>query len=167
MIGKMISELKNITDKPLAIILVGHPLSGKSTYIKPYKKDFDVISFDDFMLDFYGVKYDNEIPTIKNKELDKAFSEHCKKVFNKKQNLIIDKTNLSINTRRSYIEQLKNSHFLVCLTFPVLSLNEISKRNDYRNIKDYKNIRIESVIEMLNNYTPPSISEGWDLLLYL
>lgn len=149
-----IRELK----KPFVIMLIGVPLSGKTTWIKNnIPKDFPItiISRDDIIMevgkgDNYNEAYES-IDEEGEKEVNKILRERIINANSKRENVIIDMTNMS-SKRRNTLNHFKKEYNRIGILFPFLSKEEYEKRNEKRKSEESKYIPYSVIRSMIDNY---------------
>jgi predicted kinase len=170
-----ISIYKESKSTPFCLLLVGTPLSGKSTFIEEFiqQNDVVVISRDDSLVE-YGI----------NKNLGSTYSEIWKALteddqgeidniiqtkFNNavkgKRNIVIDMTNTSIKSRRRWLSNLPKDYIKKAQVF-FTSFKEMSSLNKERHIKSGKNIPEYILKNMSKSFSMPMYSE-FDSIEYM
>lgn len=144
--------------QPHIILTVGLPCSGKSTYVKQHYPDHTIISSDLFIeaeADRLGKTY-NEVFSEKTKEAEKWFNETFDYCLSKKQDIIIDRTNLSQKTRRKYIDKAKSNGYRVSII-----VVEASKKLHKKFIEQRSN---KTVPESIMFAMASAYEKDWDAL---
>lgn len=122
-----------------AIILVGVPASGKSTYCKTNFSDTHIrINLD----------------MLKTRHREKLLITAC---IAAKQSFVIDNTNVTIQERSYYIELLKNSKFKIMCHVFVLDLEDCLLTNRKRT----KPIPDVGILSKYKEFQFPTIEEGF------
>lgn len=154
--------------QPFVIILVGPPLSGKTTFIKKNFPDTEVISRDEILMEVYGSKnYTEAFKNVDHKNVDKILKERITKYSNEGINVLVDMTNLSPKTRKSNLSYFGKNYYKISVTFPILSMDEYKIRNNHRNEIENKYIPENVLKSMISNYTIPTLDEGFDEIITL
>lgn len=152
--------------RPLAILLVGLPGAGKSTYRKEVLGGsgirYAVASSDDY-LDWIAERNQttyNDVFESFIKEADKHFHEQIALAVANKENLIIDRVNMSIKTRAKLINVLKKTHDIQAVIF------EISDEDLFINLAGRvgKRISLDIINRMKHTYILPTKAEGIDYI---
>lgn len=167
-----IFNIFNYIKTPYLITLVGPPLCGKSTFIKYFKshciskdcEDFYVISRDEILLEVAGTDNYTEAWNLVDQNLvNKKLKEKIDYLSNSNKNAIIDMTNMTSKGRKSNNDKFKN-HYKVAV---VLDFNkeQLIKRNDERNLNENKFIPLNVIDSMIDNYTDPTLLEGFNLII--
>ena len=147
-------------------ILVGPPAAGKSTWVeKEFQGECFVVSSD---------KIIEEIAAEKNQTYDEVFyyvkvaeammwQEFDKAVETKHDPIVVDRTNMSVKSRRRFFERLRNFHKghgyqLHAVVFPKPEDAEYERRLNSRPGKTIPEFIINS---MLASFEMPTESEGF------
>ena len=130
---------------PEIIMMVGLPASGKSTFVKKYFGEYTYINQD--ILKTKKKCIDNTIKALKNND-----------------NVIIDNTNVDIQTRKEYIELAKQyNYFIRCFVIDVdINLAKHLNKVRYRLTRNSnKNIPDIAYNVLSKKYKSPSMDEGF------
>ena len=127
------------------IIMVGYPGSGKSTFIKKYliKNNFKPINQDKL-------------------KTSKKCLDMCKNYMILENNIVIDNTNPTSETRKLYIDLAKKYNYNI-RCFKMKTTEEHSRHNNiYRSLYENKK-KIPDVVYRIYNkkYIVPQLSEGF------
>jgi predicted kinase len=158
---------------PKCTFLVGVPGSGKSTWLKGQELWTLIVSTDNIieeLAETYGLTYDQVFKDtirfaelVMNNEMDKTIAYGD-------ANFHIDRTNLTVKSRRKFIEKLKpHGYEFEAVVFPMpgtekLSQEEWNRRLDSRPGKTIPGYILSSMIE---HYEPPTEAEGFDKIIFL
>lgn len=147
--------------KPNCVILIGLPGSGKSTWIKDnteLTKGHTVISSDNIIEDIaksYGMTYDEAFPDViafasrvVNKQLIQAVKTG--------ESIIIDRTNLSDNSRKKYLNMFKRTHNMIAVVFEIPDEDEHNRR---LNSREGKTIPAHILQNMRDSFQEPLLSD--------
>ena len=157
-------NLKN----PFVILLVGPPLSGKTTWVNNNFPDTYVISRDEIVMEVFGSRnYNDAFRNVKQKDVDKVLRQRIADAAKSGNNVIVDMTNISPKRRRSTLSNFDKDYTKVAVIFPTLSDNEYLVRNNQRMIKENKSISISIIKDMISSYVPPSLEEGFNEIISL
>ena len=159
---------------PKCILLVGVPASGKSTWIenRPPKDDAYVASTDWHITDIaeqYGMTYDEAFKDLIG-FAEKAVWKDLEDAAKCGECVYIDRTNLSIKTRRKFIDKFKLHRYEIeCIVFPMpgtdkLPTEEWNRRLDSRPGKTIPGHILSSMIE---HYEVPTEAEGFSKITFL
>lgn len=154
----------NKLKEPYVILLIGPPLSGKTTFIRNTFKDetFELISRDQIIMDVYGSDdYNEAFNRVDQKEVDKVLVNTMLSVSKSKKNAIIDMTNLS-SKRRKYNLSFFNDYYKMAIIFPILDDSEYEKRNSKRTLEENKTIPMHVIKNMISSYQPIKHDEGFN-----
>lgn len=123
-----------IDNKPIAIMLIGHQYTGKSTFLSRMS---DVSHSDKyFNLDAYlheearnrGISYQEAFNKYV-KEADAKLQSDYRRWIDEKQNIVIDRTNTTVKSRMRVARPLlKAGYEIWAFIFPNLSDDEIKRR---------------------------------------
>lgn len=167
----MIQKIKNLLSKieePYVILMVGHPLTGKSTLIKKLEEfaDFEVISRDDIVMSLHDDdNYSKAFKTVDQKKVDKILIDTIEKSAVNEHNVIIDMTNMSRKRRVYNLSFYGENYYKIAIVFPILSEVEYDKRNKKRLKEENKSIANHIVRNMINSYQPVDKNEGFDKII--
>lgn len=154
--------------EPFVIILVGPPLSGKSTFVKKNYPSTEVISRDDIVMDVYGSKnYTEAFKNVNQKDVDRVLHAKFLDIVNNKRNVIIDMTNLSPRTRARNLNYFSKDYYKVAVVFPILPDLEYQRRNKKRVEEENKDIPMAIINNMMSSYEIPTKPEGFDEIINL
>ncbi len=155
-------------NKPKVILLIGHPLVGKSTWVKNNYPNTKVISRDDIVLEVYGSDdYNMAFDYVDQKEVDKILTQRLIESGLQSDDIIIDMTHMSSKRRRKNLLKFPN-HTKVGIVFEHLTdEDEITKRNQIRLYTEKKSIPLSVIIDMIKNYQEPHKDEGFDEIIFL
>ena len=157
-------NLKN----PFVIILVGPPLSGKTTWINNNFPDTYVISRDEIVMEVFGSRnYNDAFRNVNQKDVDKVLRKRISDAAKSGNNVIIDMTNISPKRRRSTLSNFSKDYNKVAVVFPTLSDDDYLFRNNQRIINENKSISLSIIKDMISNYVPPSLEEGFNEIISL
>lgn len=157
-----LKELK----EPFVIVLVGVPLTGKSTFIRENFEGTDVISRDEIVMEISESRnYSDAWKKVDQKKVDRLLIQRLNECNKEKRNVIIDMTNLTVKSRVSKLNLFSKDYFKVAVIFPVLSNEEFERRNEERKINENKFIPIFVVKNMINSYEVPTSKEGFNKIV--
>jgi predicted kinase len=150
-------------NRPIAIILIGLPGAGKSTFASTCYPSFGRISTDKYIEQAacdQQKSYSEVFPTIIDTAVGKMRAESAKMITNG-ENIIWDQTNLTSDKRREMIQQLKSSAKSYRIVAVVLSLDDDVRKARVTERKD-KLIPSHVLTSMEKSYQPPTLEEGFD-----
>ena len=145
--------------KPMFVMLVGLPGSGKTEFGKSLNSDFVIYSSDAIRNEMFG----NEEIQEKNKEVFAELHKRVKKGLIDGKSVVYDATNISSKRRRAFLSEISN---IDCSKVCIVIATTIEKCKESNNGRDRK--VPEYVIDrMYYNFEFPGYFEGWDnILLY-
>ncbi len=153
------------------IVMVGLPATGKSTRVRDLTTmdpDAFVYSTDNLIeewakgqgwsYDFAFAKYIDKATSEMNRMLDIAIREGM--------NIVWDQTNTGTKKRDKIVRRMKNAGYTVvceCIR-PPISEEEIDEWLDRLKNRPGKTIPDNVMSSMMENYTIPTINEGFDVI---
>lgn len=165
----------NVNDsQKTAIVMVGLPGSGKSTWINKFlstqdKSKWAIISLDALVEDLAvkkGISYNEAWPQMDFKNANSKIKANIHSAINKGMNIIFDQTNLTVKGRNKHLSKLPNDYQKAAVVFS-LTDKELKSRQDYRKSMTGKSIPDNVVDEMAGRYQAPTKSEGFSEILYI
>lgn len=149
-----------------AIMLIGMPGSGKSTYIDKLKtqnpdRNYVVLSTDDvfeLLGSEKGWDYNQAFKNIPFKKVQAIFNTNFRQAIKNKSDIIIDQTNLTVNSRAKKLNQLPKEYKKIGVVFNI-DAGEMKSRLDKRAAETGKNIPRYILDNMIKSYVPPNNSE--------
>jgi predicted kinase len=157
----------NKLKEPYVILLIGPPLSGKTTFIRNTFKDesFELVSRDQIVMDVYGSDdYNEAFNRVDQKEVDKVLVNTMISASKARKNVIIDMTNLS-SKRRRYNLSFFEDYYKMAVIFPILDEMEYEKRNSKRTLEENKTIPMHVIKNMISSYQPIKHDEGFNRVI--
>lgn len=150
-----------------AIILVGPPMSGKSTWVKNYAKDHLVLCRDQVIMDMAkGKNYNDAYRSVDQDKVNAEFSLLHKEALKSGKNLVFDLTNMSEKDRRKSLaglpKQMKRKAVVFLAGYEVLK-----SRNEKRSKEENKHIPQYVLENMMGKFSMPMKSEGFDEIEYV
>ena len=150
-------------------MLVGLSGSGKSTYRNQISEDnFDVVLSTDEYIEEYarlnGKTY-NEVFHEQIKNAQKRFNENFNEAIKDGKNIIIDQTNLTVNSRRKKMARLPKEYKKYAVVFDV-------KGDDLKNVneerKQFGRALPDNVIQsQIDSFEMPTKDEGFDQIIVI
>ncbi len=153
--------------EPFVLVLIGPPLSGKSTWIRDNfdDKDVEVISRDDILLDVYGSdNYDVAFKNVNQKDVDIELQNKLVRSSKSNKNVIIDMTNMTSKRRSHNLKNFSN-YTKIAVIFPILEFDEYNRRNNKRKSEENKFIPEQVLRNMIGSYQPIRENEGFDRVI--
>jgi putative nucleotidyltransferase with HDIG domain len=136
-------------------LLVGPPLSGKTTWIKDNKKAAIVISRDEILMKMSNHEnYNDAWNSVDQNEVDREFNVQLSTAVKARKDIIIDKTNCSLRSRRSILGQVPKSYFRKAVVF-YTPYEELLKRGVVRTVSESKYVDERSIQEIIKSYFSP------------
>ena len=143
--------------KPVFLMVVGLPGSGKSTYIEKYYSNYHVHSSDAIREELSGDVNNQDI----NKQVFNTLHKRVKNDLVAGYNVVYDATNISWKRRKAFLQELKNINchkecILMATPFELC----VQRNNERDRVVPY------FVIErMYKNFDIPWYNEGWDSIV--
>lgn len=160
-------NLKHLKE-PFVIILVGPPLSGKTTWIKNNFPNTEVISRDELVMEVYGSRnYTEAFNKVDQKEVDRRLDAKLKEANEMKKNVIIDMTHMASKRRKQNLDYFSDDYFKLAVIFPILSDDEYERRNKKRIEEENKDLPMRIVKSMISSYQPIRPDEGFNKVISL
>lgn len=162
-------NLKSLKE-PFVIILIGPPLSGKTTWIRKNfaDKEVELISRDQTVLDVYGSdNYDDAFNNVNQKEVDRVLLKKMLDVSGAKKNAIIDMTHMGSKRRMQNLSHFGKDYYKLAVIFPILTDAEYEKRNAKRSVEENKNLPMHIIKRMISQYQPIRPEEGFNKVISL
>jgi predicted kinase len=152
------------TKQPLAITLVGLPLSGKDTLIERLGlTNIKILSRDTLIESLFPkTTYREAYSAIDSKTVDKLFFKQLEEAVSKKESVLINATNLRVKRRRKINLRLSSDYLKLAIQLPEISIEEFEQRNQSRVETTGKYIPIKVVEEMKGLFEPVTEEEGFD-----
>lgn len=158
-------NLKNLKT-PFVIILIGPPLSGKTTWIRENLNDVEVISRDEILMDVYGSRnYTEAFKNVNQKKVDKVLNDTFIRLNNEKKNVVVDMTHMGSKRRRMNLNYFSDDYYKLGVIFPILSDEEYKRRNEKRKLEENKDIPESVIKNMISNYQNIKPIEGFDKVI--
>lgn len=159
-----------MTNQPILYMLVGLPGSGKSTYseinLEPALQlagDFFYYSTDHY-IDAMAVRmnttYDDLPFAHYIKAAERFMNTELQRALLKKQNVIWDQTNLTVNSRRKKLARFPIEYRKIAVVFEVPE----DVLNERLVNRPGKTIPAHVIKSMRDSYEPPTLDEGFDAI---
>ena len=138
------------SDEAYMVILIGPPASGKSTFtekLKELRDDVEVCSTDDFFMK--NGKYVFDVSKLASNH-KKNFQKSIDAMKKHHSIVVIDNTNLSIDSFRDYVKGANTYHYKVLFKIFQVDRDELIRRTMKRQEETGKKIGVEVIDRMLN-----------------
>ena len=160
-------SIKNLKE-PFVIILIGPPLSGKTTWIRENFPTTEVISRDETVMEVYGSRnYTEAFNNVDQKEVDRVLTQKFLDANVAKKNVIVDMTHMASKRRKQNLNYFTNDYYKLAVIFPILSEEEYVKRNQKRIEEENKDLPMGIVKSMISSYQPITSDEGFNKVISL
>ena len=156
--------------EPYVIILIGPPLSGKTTWIKKNfePESFELISRDQIVLDLHGEDdYNTAFKTVDQKEVDKILVNKISTSAKEGKNAIIDMTHMTSKRRKYNLSFFDEKYYKLAVIFPILKEEEYIARDKKRTEEENKSIPMYVIKNMISSYQSVKKDEGFDRVISL
>jgi predicted kinase len=156
--------------EPYVIILVGPPLSGKTTWIRKNFEPgtFELISRDQIVMDVHGDEdYNTAFKTVDQTEVDRILVNKILTSAKEKKNVIIDMTNMTSKRRKYNLSFFDDEYYKLAVIFPILKDEEYFSRDKKRTEEENKSIPMHVIKNMISSYQPIKHDEGFDRVISL
>ena len=154
--------------EPFVIILIGPPLSGKTTWIRENFPTTEVISRDEIVMEVYGSRnYTEAFKSVDQKEVDKVLTQKFIDANKEKKNVIVDMTHMASKRRKQNLNYFTDDYYKLAVIFPILSDEEYEKRNQKRIEEENKDLPMGIVKSMISSYQPITSDEGFNKVISL
>jgi len=155
----------NKIEEPYVILLIGPPLSGKTTWINKnfIDKSVNVISRDQIVLDEYGSDdYDKSFKNVDQKKVNQILEESMENAAYNMENVIVDMTNLTSKRRKHTLSHFGDDYTKIAVIFPLIEWDEFISRNEKRKREENKTIPEHVIKRMISSYQAIRDDEGFD-----
>jgi tRNA uridine 5-carbamoylmethylation protein Kti12 len=154
--------------KPSIHILVGPPASGKSTWrarhlLSTGSKPF-IFSSDDAihaLAASQGQTYDEAFRDVDFKSIERNLKAEFQDAIRDRRDIIIDRTNLSMKSRRKFLASIPKDYEKVAVVFNV-GRELLDRRLADRKAATGMSVPKDVVDDMIKRYEEPTRGEGFD-----
>jgi predicted kinase len=153
---------------PTIHILVGPPASGKSTWRAQHltgsAREPFIFSSDDAIHAIaasQGKTYDEVFRDVSFKDIERDLKAGFQSAVQRKQDIIIDRTNMSAKSRRKFLSSIPKDYTKVAVVFEV-PREVLDARLAARKAETGMSVPKDVVDEMIQRYAEPTIAEGFD-----
>ena len=157
--------------EPFVMLLIGPPLSGKTTWFNKTFKDKPVtlISRDAIVMEVAGTdNYNHAFNSVDQKEVNRQLEYKIEQAVKNKQNVVVDMTNLTSKRRKSTLSYFTDDYNKIAVLFPMPSEEEFRERNKKREVEENKTIPDAVIRNMIASYQPINKSiEGFNKVISL
>jgi predicted kinase len=157
---------------PYVILLVGPPLSGKTSFYNDFVLNTDnnvtLISRDEIVMELYGSRnYTEAFQKVNQKEVDRILDKRLRESNSKKLNVIIDMTNMTSKRRKQNLNYFSDDYYKLAVIFPILKEEEYERRNNKRIAEENKDLPMHVIRNMISSYQPIRDDEGFNRVISL
>lgn len=152
---------------PICMLLTGLPGSGKTSFRNGVLnlQDFEVISSDDLIEDLAekrGLTYNEAFGNYIEATNTVSILNYRKAVLNK-QNIIVDRTNLSKESREKFLKDLPEEYVKIC----VVCFRPFGEILETRSCEGADKYLSEDLLRsMADRFELPSTEEGFNLIFH-
>jgi len=157
-----------MTDNPKFIMLIGAPGSGKSTWANNFvlsdSDEWVVLSTDAFIdkhAEENGLTYTEAFADLSFKKVSSKFNIQLRQSLNKKLNIILDQTNMTVKSRGKKLSQVPKEYETTVISFEI-DREELRKRGDKRKGETGKVVPEKVIDDMIERYERPTKKEGFN-----
>lgn len=154
-------------------MLSGIPCSGKSTFVSRVNENIRPSRYSHSIVCISSDKWIDEYALVAGKTYEEVFKYYAdtahQKMFEELGNAIAsyrsfiwDQTNISVDIRAKKLKKIPESYTKIAVWFPIPDLDILKERLKSRPGKSIPWPVIES---MISNFQPPSIDEGFDIVI--
>jgi len=154
--------------EPYVILLIGPPLSGKTTWIRNNFEEgnYKLISRDEIVMDVHGTKdYNTAFNEVDQKYVDKLLIDKLTSYSKSGENVIIDMTHMTSKRRKYNLSFFSGEYTKYAVIFPMLSSEEYELRNSKRSKEENKSIPMHVIKNMISSYQTIKDDEGFDKII--
>jgi predicted kinase len=153
---------------PSVTLLIGHPLCGKSTWIRQSGSSAAVVSRDALVLEAYGSDdYDAAFGSVDQKKVDEMLKQRLKECASAGIDCIVDMTNMTAKRRKHTLSFFGKEYTKIAVVFEPLDMDEIKRRDDKRKAEENKSIPLGVIESMIKSYQTPTKEEGFHKITYI
>lgn len=151
--------------RPVVYLLIGPPGVGKSTYVKNAllpTGEYTIVSTDDLFEEKgkqYGLSYNEAFNEFDFKEIEKEFILKLKVAITERQDIIVDRTNMSIKVRRRVLRLFPDEYIKIGILFDFSNREKLNAQLWKRFNETGKYISKKTVDQMINSYKEPTMEE--------
>lgn len=156
-------------EPPVCYILVGPPGVGKTTFVQKHLENVEVLSTDNILLAIAkeeGITYNEAF----EKHFGKAQAQFDAKMTDcivNKKSFVVDRTNLTVKTRRRTLSRLSNDYTSTAFVFSVPPVDELVERITKRAEENTQFVPRFVIEDMLKKYEAPTSLEGFGMIIHV
>jgi len=151
--------------RPVVYMLIGPPGIGKSTYIKEMllpNGEYTVVSTDNLLEEKgkkIGLSYNEAFNEFNFKEIEKEFFINLKIAINERQDIVVDRTNMSKKGRRRVLNLFPKDYLKIGILFDFSNRAKLDTQLNKRLSETGKHISKKKVDRMIESYKEPTLEE--------
>lgn len=152
--------------EPFVMLLVGPPLSGKSTWIRSNFPEVKVISRDEIVMEVAQTRdYNKAFAEVDHKEVDRILAQRLNQSNIDDENVIVDMTNMTSKRRKQTLNFFGDNFYKIAVIFPILTDEDYQSRNQKRISEENKDLPLSIIKRMISSYQTVSKEEGFDKII--
>ena len=151
--------------RPVVYMLIGPPGIGKSTYIKEMllpNGEYTVVSTDNLLEEKgkkIGLSYNEAFNEFNFKEIEKEFFINLKIAINERQDIVVDRTNMSKKGRRRVLNLFPKDYLKIGILFDFSNRAKLDTQLNKRLSETGKHTSKKTVDRMIESYKEPTLEE--------
>lgn len=144
------------------VILVGPPLSGKTTWVNNHAKNHFLLSRDQVILDMANMdNMDQAWEAVDHEKVNIEFGLKKKEAVESGKNIVFDLTHVSQKDRRRALSGISTRYKRKAIVF-LTAYQTLVDRNKIRSQNENKSIPHYVLLKMMKGFSIPTLSEGFD-----
>lgn len=150
-----------------AIVLIGPPMSGKSSWIKKNTSSHLILSRDEVIMEMgKGKSYSEAYKSVDQDKVNAEYDSRRKLAMRSGKDLVFDMCNMSEKDRRRNLNGLPKQMKRKAVVF-LTGYNTLLERNEKRTKEEGKHIPHYVLVNMMGKFAVPLRSEGFDEIEYV
>jgi len=151
--------------RPIIYFLIGPPGIGKSTYTRTMllpNGEYIVVSTDNLIMEKakpLNLSYNEAFNTFDFKEIEKEFFAKIKLAIVEREDIIVDRTNLTHKGRNRVLRLLPEDYIKIAVVFDFSDREKLDAQLKKRAIEENKYVSKRIVDDMIKSYVEPTLKE--------